>query len=117
MITLKQTKQNMLADSRWWKLYFYDFVDEFRRKKDFQMLAEPFEMSDEKVDALLASTAEKLCDELKVSIPDWIKAVPACTEPYFVSGIENLKAASIVQSPLKFKVRNVFVSEDFLSRV
>ena len=81
------------------------------------MIAEPFELSDEKIDALLASTAEKLCDELEISIPDWIKKVPACKEPYFVSGIENLKAVAIVQSPLKFKVRNVFVSETFLMRV
>ncbi len=48
MITLKETKQKMLADSRWWKLYFYDFVDEFRRNKDLQMIDEPFELTDEK---------------------------------------------------------------------
>ncbi len=117
MITLRETKGKMLADSRWWKLYFYDFVDEFRRKKDFQMLAESFELSDEKIDALLASTVEKLCEELNVPIPDWIKEIPACRKPYFVSGLENLKDASIVQSPLKFKVRNVFVTENFLNRI
>ena len=117
MITLKETKQKMLADSRWWKLYFYDFVDDFRRRRDLQMLAEPFDLSDEKTDALLASTVEKLCDELELEIPLWIKKIPAAKEPYFVSGLENLKAFLIVQSPLRFKKRNVFVSEDFLSRV
>ncbi|MCY7347971.1 MAG: hypothetical protein LH614_17390 [Pyrinomonadaceae bacterium] len=55
--------------------------------------------------------------ELNVPIPDWIKKVPACKEPFFVSGIENLKAAAIVQTPLNFKVRNVFVSDKFLSRI
>jgi hypothetical protein len=117
MIKLAETKQKMLADSRWWKLHFYDFVDEFRRVKDFQMIAEPFELSDEKTDALLASTVEKLCDELKIEIPVWIKNVPPCKEPFFVGGIENLKASLIVQSPLRFKMRNVFVSDDFLMRV
>jgi len=117
MITLRETKQKMLADSRWWKLYFYDFVDDFRRHRDLQMIAEPFELSDDKLDALLASTAEKLCDELNLEIPGWIKDIPSTKEPYFVSGLENLKAISIVQSPLRFKMRNIFVSESFLSRV
>ena len=117
MITLKETQGKMLADSRWWKLYFYDFVDDFRRRRNPEMIAESFELSDEKIDALLASTVEKLCEELNVPIPDWIKEIPACRKPYFVSGLENLKAASIVQSPLKFKMRNVFVTENFLSRV
>ena len=117
MITLKETKQKMLADSRWWKLYFYDFVDEFRRNKDLQMIDEPFELTDEKIDALLASTIEKLCDELKIEIPVWIRKVPSCKEPFFVSGVENLKAILIVKSLLRFKVRNIFVSENFLVRV
>ncbi len=116
MITLRETKQKMLTDSRWWKLYFYDFVDEFRRSRNVEMFIEPFELNDDKIDALLASTVEKLCDELNIETPEWIKQIPACKEPYFVSGIENLKAISIVQSPLKFKVRNVFVTENFLIR-
>lgn len=117
MITLRETKQKMLADSRWWKLYFYDFVDDFRRNQNVEMIIEPFELSDDKTDALLASTVEKLCDELKIEIPDWIKEIPSCKEPFFVSGVENLKAISIVQSPLRFKTRNIFVLENFLSRV
>ena len=116
-MTLKETKRQMLADSRWWKLYFYDFVDEFRRSRNVEMIAEPFELSDEKADALLASTVEKLCDELKLEVPEWIKNVPSTKEPYFVCGVENLKAILIVQSPIRFKMRNVFVSESFLSRV
>ncbi|MEO8073488.1 MAG: hypothetical protein ABI686_09590 [Acidobacteriota bacterium] len=117
MTTIRETKQKMLADSHWWKLYFYDFVDDFRRHRDLRMITEPFELSDDKTDALLASTIEKLCDELKLEIPLWIKKIPPTKEPYFVSGLENLKAILIVQSPLRFKIRNVFVSEDFLSRV
>ena len=117
MITLKETKQKMFADSHWWKLYFYDFVDEFRRHRDWQMIVEPFELSDEKTDALLASTVEYLCDELNIEPPKWLDEIPPSREPYFVSGIENLKATAIVESPLRFRIRKVFVSEDFLSRV
>ena len=117
MITLKETKQQIIADPQWWKLYFYDFVDEFRRRRDLAMIAEEFELTDDKMDALLTSTVERLCDELKIEIPVWTKKIPPCREPFFVSGVENLKAISIVQSPVRFKMRNIFVTESFLFRV
>ena len=81
------------------------------------MIAEPFELSDEKTDALLASTVEYLCDELNIEPPKWLNKIQPCSEPYFVSGFENLKATAIVESPLRFRIRKVFVLEDFLSRV
>ncbi len=117
MITLKETSQKIAADPKWWKLYFYDFVDEFRRFRKYEMIAESFDLSDDQTDALLASTVENLCDELKIKIPAWTRKIPACRQPYFVAGLENLKAAAIVQSPLRYKVRNVFVTESFLFRV
>ncbi len=94
-----------------------DFVDDFRYYKDLRMMAEPFELTDERVDALLASTAEALCDELGFEQPAWLADVPACREPYFVGELENLKAISIVESPVRFRIRKIFVLENFLSRV
>jgi hypothetical protein len=95
----------------------FDFVDDFRYYKDPRMVAEPFDLGDDRLDAVLASTAESLCDELGIDPPAWLAGVPACREPYFVSGIENLKAISIVESPLRFRIRQIFVLENFLSRV
>ena len=92
-------------------------MDNFRYYKDFRAISEPFELSDDKFDALLASTTESLCNELNLEIPNWIKQIPACREPFFVSGFESLKATAIVQSPLRFRLRKVFVMENFLSRV
>jgi len=117
MTTLKETKEKILTDAKNWCVYLMDFVDDFRYYKDLQMISEPFELSDDKMDALLASTTESLCDEMNVEPPEWLKKIPACKKPYFVGEIERLKAISIVQSPLRFKVRNIFVLENFLSRV
>lgn len=117
MITLKQTKEKIVADSRWWKIHFFDFVDDFRANRNLAAVSEPFELSDDKTDALLASTAESLCQELNLVAPIWLREVPACRQPYFVSGLENLKAAAIVQSPLRFRIRKIFVLENFLERV
>jgi hypothetical protein len=49
--------------------------------------------------------------------PEWILTVPAPRDPWFVSGMESLKAIAIVESPLPFRIRKIFVLENFLSRV
>ena len=94
-----------------------NFVDNFRYYKDPKAVAEPFALSDERMDALLASTAESLCDEIRLEPPAWLSEIPACHDPYFVGDLQNLKAISIVESPLRFRIRKIFVLENFLSRV
>jgi len=115
--TLKATKEKIEAEPLHWRVWLMDFVDDFRYYKKAEMIAEPFSLSDEKQDALLASTIEYLCDELNVETPEWLSEISPCDEPYFVSGIENLKATAIVESPLRFRIRKIFVLENFLSRV
>jgi hypothetical protein len=116
MITLRETKANIAADPQWWKIHLMNFVDDFRYHKDLSAMSEPFKSGESDMDALLASTAEALCDELQQEPPSWLASVPACREPYFVSGLESLKAITLVQSPLRFRIRKIFVSENFLSR-
>lgn len=117
MTTLRELKEQINADPKWWLIHFMDFVDDFRYCKDPQAVAESFEMSDRKMDALLASMAESLCDEMGIEPPEWLARVPASPDPYFVGGLENLKAIAIVESPLRFRIRKIFVLENFLSRV
>jgi hypothetical protein len=117
MITLKETKEKIIAEPRWWKIHLFDFVDDFRANKNSAAIEESFALGDEKVDALLAATVESLCRELNLETPEWLHTIPSCRKPYFVSGIENLKATAIVESPLPFRIRKVFVLENFLERV
>lgn len=117
MITAVETKLKMKRDPRWWKIALMDFVDDFRYHKDALAVEEPFACDDEKLDATLAGVIETLCDEMKLPIPHWLEQVPSCREPYFISGMESLKATAIVESPLRFRMRKVFVMENFLSRV
>lgn len=117
MTTLREVREQINADPQHWRIYLMDFVDDFRYYKDRRAIAEPFALAGDKMDALLASTAEALCDETGFEAPEWLAHVPACNEPYFVSGFENLKAISIVESPLRFRQRKIFVLENFLSRV
>lgn len=117
MTTLCETKRQIESDPKNWVIHLMDFVDDFRYDKNPAALAQPFELSTEKLDALLASTAQHLCDEMSLECPRWILEVPACKEPWFVSDMENLKAIALVESPLQFRIRKIFVLENFLDRV
>lgn len=117
MITLRETKENIEREPQWWQIHLANFIDDFRRYRDPSALVAPFERNNEKIDAVLASTAESLCDEIGLNPPSWLSEVPECAEPYFVGEMERLKAISIVESPLRFRMRKIFVLENFLSRV
>ncbi len=118
MITLKETREKIANDKRWWCIHLMNFVDDFRRHRDVRAIEDPFDFwDDHKMDALLASTAECLCDEFHLTTPAWLRSVPDRKEPWFVSGFERLKAIAIVESPLRFRMRKIFVCENFLSRV
>ncbi|MFH1874899.1 MAG: helix-turn-helix transcriptional regulator [Pseudomonadota bacterium] len=100
-----------------WKIWLFNFVDAFRREKDPAYIATPpVPNPSAKINALLSSTVETLCAELKIKIPNWCDNIPSLTGPWFVSEIENLKATSIAESPIHFRKRKIFVLGNFLSR-
>lgn len=117
MITAAATKQRMIDEPRWWKIALMDFVDDFRYHRSELAISAPFDLGDEEKDAVLAGTIETLCDEMNLPIPDWLNNVPACKAPYFLSRVENLKAFSLAESPVHFRIRKVFVMDNFLFRV
>lgn len=117
MITASETKKRFTDDPRWWKVALMDFVDDFRYHKDVSAVLDPFQLDDEQRDAVLASVIETLCDEMNLEVPAWLEQVPSCEQPYFMAGVENLKAFAIVESPTRFRLRKIFVMENFLSRV
>lgn len=100
-----------------WKRWIFDFVDAFRRRPHFELISEPpFAGVPTNVRCLMASIVESLCDESGMVVPWWCGGVGAIDEPWFVSGVENLKACALVESPLYFRKRNIFVLGNFLDR-
>ena len=71
---------------------------------------------DARLQALCASVTEALCRELSMAPPAWCAGIPALDAPWFVAGIENLKAMALVESPAWFRARRIFVLDNFLSR-
>jgi hypothetical protein len=100
-----------------WPLWVFEFVDDFRATLDPRLAADP-PTSDltPRLRALLACVVEALCSELGLPTPEWSLATPPLAHPWFVSGVENLKAMALVESPAWFRRRNVFVLGNFLNR-
>ena len=89
----------------------------FRREKNISYVQDPPHIKlDKRTMALLASAVETLCDEMNLEIPWWCYGIPTLKTPYFVAGVENLKALSIMESPIHFRKRNIFVLGNFLER-
>lgn len=100
-----------------WRTHLFNFVDRFRASRDPSLIMNPpVEELDLRLRALIASTVEALCQEFMISSPIWCKGIDAPGRPWFVSGVENLKAVALVESPAYFRARNIFVLENFLSR-
>lgn len=68
-------------------------------------------------DAYLAAVAEHLGLSYGLTIPLWTEEPNRFLEtPFFAGGAEVLKALLLVESPLAFRRRQIFVSHDALHR-
>ena len=100
-----------------WPQHLMDFVDHFRRDPHPCLIKDPpAESLAEPLKCLLASTAERLCALEGIDPPTWCGAIEGLKRPWFVSGVENLKAIALVESPTEFRKRNLFVLGNFLER-
>lgn len=69
-------------------------------------------------DAYLAATAEELASRFKLDVPAWTSGSERqLHRPWFALNLASLRAILILESPPAFRARNLFVSENALSRV
>ncbi len=100
-----------------WKIHLFDFVDEFRRTADARLaLLPPPRSLDDRLTALLSSTVRALCDELGIATPRWAALQRFLPKPWFLSGMNSLKASALLESPTSFRANNIFVHANFLER-
>jgi len=101
-----------------WKTHLYNFVDEFRRSADARLVTlPPPSGTDPRIVALFAATARTLCEDIGISTPQWARRRYFLDSPWFVAGMKSLKASALVESPLPFRSNNIFVHQNFLTRV
>ena len=100
-----------------WPLHLFNFVDSFRRFPDESLIhMPPADNLQNPLKCLLTATVETLCAESNMEQPGWCRGILCLKDPWFVAGVENLKAMSLVESPVRFRKRNIFVLENFLDR-
>ena len=100
-----------------------DFLDRFRERPDVSLLKdepallEPFLRDGGHADAFLAATAAWLANKHRLRVPDWAKGSSrALDEPRFAARSHNLRMVLLQESPAEFRLRNLFVSANALSR-
>jgi len=102
--------------------FLREFLDEFyterdRRTQETMLAVEPPLVDDGKLNAWFAAVAEHLALRYRLKIPDWTQA-PArfLHHAWFPMGLESLKATYLVESPVAFRRRMIFVEADPLYR-
>jgi hypothetical protein len=100
-----------------------DFLDRFRETPSSDLIAkepkllEPQLNDGGRADAFLASTAAYLAHQHHLPVPSWASGNSRALEkPWFAAKTHNLRMILLQESPAAFRVRNLFVSANALSR-
>jgi len=125
MLTISQAVEQLNRGENFY-IVLGDFLDEFYRRDSAarrSMIADAppagASVSREHA-ALLAATAHKLANDYGLEVPVWVmdRKFRLTDEPYFDCGAKgNLRLLFMYKSPAEFKYRNLFVDENFLTRV
>ncbi|HTR43011.1 MAG TPA: hypothetical protein VMH87_15460 [Pseudomonadales bacterium] len=121
--TLVQVSE-LAAQGESFDLCLRNFLDDFYAKPNVEALqTEPLRLAGKNPhhgqieDAYLAATAEWLAWKFDLQPPSWIfDETRALRRPWFASPLAALRAVLLIESPAPFRSRNLFVSENALSR-
>lgn len=102
-----------------------NFLDEFYRSSPEQrqcMINQEPDADDclpDHILPFLAGMVHKLCNDYAIACPNWIhKDCYVLNEPHFwLDAKGTLRFLLLVESPIEFKIRNLFVAANALTRV
>jgi hypothetical protein len=122
--TLAEVAERALAGDEFGRC-LANFLDEFYASPNEAalsptppLLAPHFGEIGQVEDAYLAATAEELARAFNLPVPAWTDAEDRkLHRPWFASPLAALRAGLLLESPAGFRSRNLFVSENALTRV
>ena len=118
--TLIEVAEASLASSGAYTIAIAGFLDNFytlSERRQAMIDPEPPMTRKAETDAYLAAVAEHLARRWALTIPAWtFNPQRTLHSPIFASTIEALKPLLLVQSPLAFRKRMIFVEHEPLSR-
>lgn len=113
-----------ITDTQTFGYTLRDFLDRFRETPSYELLADEPELLETtlkdngRADAFLASTAAYLAQQHQFPMPPWAKGnARALERPWFAAKTHELRMVLLQESPTAFRLRNLFVSANALSRV
>ena len=117
--TLLEVSRRTAAGTQHFDPALREFLDEFcvnPTQRPAAIADEPLLLDDIK-DAYLAATAEHLAGVYQLDQPAWAdNHGRPLKRAFFAGGLESMKAALTVESPVAFRRRLLFVSKNALSR-
>lgn len=125
MLTVRQLMNDINTDYGKIKYYVGNFLDEFYKsdaKKKYLMIKDEPNIKSNiplKEYALIAASIHLLCSNNGIEPPKWIfNAKYFLDEPYFTNDEKGeFRKYLLLNSPPEFKIRNLFVLPNILSRV
>jgi hypothetical protein len=98
----------------------YRFVEHYDKAnwKDRSRIvaARPDSTGDPRLDAMLAATVEYSCAMHRVAAPAWVNEPEYFLDRFwFVSGMTSLEADAMVNSPISYARRSIFINRESLT--
>ncbi len=118
-MTAKELIKHCRADERTAQLHIGAFVDAFRRARpeDRARLMEEAPTSAGRWEGLVSGVLSALCREVGEPVAPWV-AVTGSPEPFFAFPAKSyaMRLLLMIESPAPFRIRRVFVPQNYLSR-
>ena len=118
-MTARELIASCRGDERTAQLHVGAFVDDFRRASndERERLMSEAPSTEGQWEGLVAGVLSALCREVGIPVAPWV-AVTGSPEPFFAFPAKSfaMRLRLMIQSPSPFKIRRVFVPENYLSR-
>ncbi len=110
---------SILNSNHSYQLYVNTFIDDFRRADDMtrRRLVEDPIVTVGRMEGLISAVVSALCREYGIESPRWVEYIYSPT-PFFAfpAGSFALRVRLMLESPAPFRIRNVFVPENYMNR-